>query len=311
MALIGCAAPTSVPLSSSVVPVSGVASGAFQVHEYALVEQSKDNPTHIEFQQRVPGVVAARRTGWPFSGSEETIEVPNQALAAFGYHLEANTTPPFSGYSLYRNSALIQRNIAKFWPISIQKPMNGSGQGDFLLSFETMDGEKLVASLSGIRPWPGQDQSLGNTPPVYFGNRIAFAESVGSEVSVYAGSDLLYTGPSATRGVHSLQTWGDSHWALELTGDVIVDGQDLNKTMGYDGAYGLQIIAGQPFYFFNRGGQVYLNYAGHELAYKYDQVVHDNLGSLAVFNPGGTGHIAWFYGLRDGVWYYVEVGVFE
>jgi hypothetical protein len=31
------------------------------------------------------------------------------------------------------------------------------------------------------------------------------------------------------------------------------------------------------------------------------------VGETSIFNPGSDGHIAWFYALRDGLWYYVEV----
>jgi hypothetical protein len=30
-----------------------------------------------------------------------------------------------------------------------------------------------------------------------------------------------------------------------------------------------------------------------------------------MFNNAGNEDMAWFYGLRDGTWYYVEIGAFE
>jgi hypothetical protein len=274
--LIGCAAPTSALLPSVVVPIDDDRMGSFQVHEYALVEQSIDNPNHVEFQQHVPAAVVARRIGWPFTRPEDAIQTPNLALAPFDFRLEVNPTPPFSGYALYHDHLLIQRDIAVFWPVSLQKAKDSDSESDFLLSFETMDGEKLVASMAGIHPWPGQDEPVGSPPPDYFGNQMAYAESVGSEFSIYAGSELLYNGASSDEGV-----------------------------------FGWQIIAGQPFYFYNRGDIIHLHFADQDLAYTYDQVVHNNSGPIAIFNPGGAGRIGWFYALRDGVWYYVEVGVFE
>jgi hypothetical protein len=292
--LMGCAVPNSDPFTSSIVPVSGKDSGSFQVHEYALVEQSTDNPNHVEFQERAPAAVAAQSIGWPFTRLEDAVQATNQALASFGYRLAANPSPPFSGYALYHNQTLVQRDIARFWPVSLQKANDDNGKSDFLLSFETLNGEKLVASTDGIRPWSGQDQSVGSTPPVYFGDQIVYAESVGSEIG--------FSGNLSDSEIQSLQTLDD---------DMNVNAHDLNLLEGYDSAFGWQEIAGQPFYFFNRGDLIHLNYAGRDLPYTYDQVVHNNSGKLAIFNPGGTLHIAWFYALRDGVWYYVEAGVFE
>ncbi len=268
--LIGCAAPVSSPLTSSLLPVTG-SDGSFQVHEYALVEESVDNPTHATFQQRVPPVVAARRAAWPFAPSEDPVKMPNQALAPFGYRLAPNPNPPFSGFALYHNGDLVKRDIARFWPVSIIGAKDGGS--DFMLTFETMEGERLAASISGIHAWSGGDQSAGSKQPAYQSQQLAFAGNPGSEAGINVGNVQVHNSP--------------------------------------DGSFDAQMIAGQPFYFYTRDGQVYLNDAGHDLAYTYDQVVHGNNGSTAIFNPGSTGQIAWFYALRDGLWYYVEVGLFR
>jgi len=282
IALVGCATPNSAPLSSSAVPVTGNPGGSIQVHEYSLIEQSADNPNHIEFQERVPVAVAARRAGWLFNRQEDAILAQNQALAAFGYRMASNPTPPFSGYALYHNGELIQRDVAQFWLVSLERAKDDEGWGGFLLIFETLDGERRVASPEGIRPWSGQDQTTVGSLPVDQDNRVAYAESVGSEVSVKTNPELLSSGA----------------------------GESLSKA-GNESIFGRQVIAGEPFYFFQRGGLIHLHYAGRNLAYKYDQVVHNNTGETAIFNPGGTGQITWFYALRDGVWYYVEFGVFR
>lgn len=266
--LIGCAAPVSTPLTSSLLPVTG-ADGSFQVHEYALVEESNDNPNHTSFAQRVPPVVAAQRAGWPFGSSGDTVKGQNQALAPFGYRLAPNPAPPFSGFALYHNTDLVKRDIARFWPVSI-KGTNGIGS-DFILSFETMQGERLEANVSGIHPWSEGDLSVGRQ--VYQNQPLAYAGNIGSEAAINVEDEPAHNIPS--------------------------------------GSFGSQNIAGQPFYLYTRGGQVHLNYAGRDLAYTYDQVVHGNTAGLTIFNPGGAGQIAWFYALRDGLWYYVEVGIFR
>lgn len=312
--ITGCATP---PSAYTLLPVTGKP-GAFQVHEYAIVEQSIDNPNHAEFQQRVQAIVSASQSGWHFPGQENSLEGPNRTLAPFGFHLTPNPTPPFSAYALYRDNVLVQRDIIHFWPVSTHE---GSDGNNFMLAFQTMKGDKLVASLDGIRPWPktanGADPNAA-TPPVFYGDQIAFAETNHDEITVYAGLGKLYSGaapqsvktgtPAHTSDLH---TWGKDHWALELAGDVIVDGVDLNANKNYQQVFNWQLINNQPFYFFTRGDIIRMNYAGEALPYTYDQVIHDQTGQTAMFNPGSNDQIVWFYALRDGLWYYVEAGLFN
>jgi hypothetical protein len=302
--MTGCAGP-----SALLLPVTG-APGQMQVQEYALVEESVDSPTHVTFQQRVPAAVAARRAGWHFPGLEDAVQGQNKLLAPFGYHLEANPTPPFSGFALYYNNGLLYRDIRQFWPVSLKD--NGD---DFLLPFQTMNGDKLVASSAGVKPWPGEGgKTVASAAPVYYGDQVAYAEISGSEINVYAGPSKLYSAPTTSASAPasgSLQSWGKNHWGLEVDGHLIVDGVDLNQADGYSEVLFFQVLNGQPLYFYTRGDQTFLNYAGHNLAYSYDKVIHNDQGSLSIFNPGSDGRVAWFYALRDGLWYYVEVGFFD
>ncbi len=269
--LISCSVPVAAPMSPAAIPVTG-SGGAFQVHEYALVEASTDNPSHVEFQQRAITVVTASRSPWSFLGAGDIFQAPNQAMAPYGYHLAANPTPPFSGFALYHGAQLVQRDIARFSPVSVKDTSNGDDRSDFTFPFVTISGKKFVANINGIQPLPGQDQTVSRIPN--YGNAIAYTNTVGSEAGL-------------------------------LTGTLLAD-EEIPP-----GAYGFQDVAGQPLYFYPGGDLVHLNYAGRDLAYTYDRVIHDNTGSLAIFNPGGTGQISWFYALRDGLWYYVEAGVFN
>ena len=54
-----------------------------------------------------------------------------------------------------------------------------------------------------------------------------------------------------------------------------------------------------------------VSYSGQVLPYTYDEVVHDRCFEPAAFNVSGNAHMVWFHGLRDGLWHYVEIGVYE
>lgn len=300
--LSGCQAAANSPLGST----------GFEVKEYAIIEQSSDNPTHPEFQQRVQHVLGSQQTKWLFLDLQDPTRAPNEALSPFGYHLQTNPTPPFSAYALYHNDHLIARDITRFWPVSV-KASSSAAASDFLLAFETVDGQKLVASVDGLRRWPALASAGDSTsPPVYFGDLIAYAQTNASAVNIYAGSGLLYSGeaPSGSAVPSDLHTWAKTHWAVEVNGHAIEDGRDLNLTHHYDSVFQWHVLNDQPFYFYTKSGQTHINYAGKDLPFVYDQVVHGG-DSLPMFNPGDNGHIVWFYALRDGVWYYVEAGNFQ
>jgi hypothetical protein len=312
--LIGCAAP---PSAQMLVPVTGtqLEHSGFKINEYPLIEQSADNPTHAGFQDRVPRAVKTIRGSWNFPLPENAVQAPNKILTAFGYELKTNPSPPFSGYALYQGGIEIQRDIAHFWPVSLKQA--GSAQvEDFLLAFETMTGERLIASTSGISPWPGQESVTSGTPPVFYQGEIAYAHTSGDMVSVIAGSDVLYAGMNSSGALpRGLVAWhqptGETHWALEIGGRVILDGQDFNQSAGYEEVFYWQVINGQPFYFFIRDGRTYLNFAGVTQPFFYDMVVSNGLGEASIYNPGSNERMVWFYALRDGLWYYVEAGLLE
>lgn len=313
--LAGCA-PAAAAVTT-LVPTMSQQSGngpSINFTEIALVEQSTDNPTHVDFQNRVVQAMTARQSGWHLPGPQEAMDTANRALAPFGYDLAVNPNPPFSSYALYHGDQIIQSDIARFWPVSVK-----NGGGDFLLAYQTTAGNQWIASRAGLQAWPSTSQ---NTPPVYYGNEIAYAATGSGAVSVYAGGGTIYSGeeiPNTAQGtdVRNFVTWSSTsgadavvdHWALEMDHDIILDGQDLVKAKGYSQAFGLFILNGQPLYFYVKNGLTHINYAGKNAPYAYDVVVHQNSGATAIFNPGGNENTVWFYALRDGVWYYVEAGV--
>lgn len=292
----GCAAGCAPALAS--LPVSGQASG-FQVHEYALIEQSTDNPTHARFEERVPAAVAAARAGMQFpgdarSGDDSALAQANDILAPFGYHLAPNQAPPFSAYTLYSGEDEIQTNIAQFWAVSRLGSPQATANADFLLPFVTMDGQRLAASTQGIHPWSDQGSATGPS--------LVYADTGASEAGGVGGLAKVRAAAPPKAATANQVVTQNQH--------VIVNGVDLNKVSASDDVFNWQIVNGQPLYFYARNGVIHLNYAGSDLPYTYDRVIHGNQGDTAIFNPGKNARMVWFYALRDGLWYYIEAGNF-
>jgi hypothetical protein len=118
----------------------------------------------------------------------------------------------------------------------------------------------------------------------------------------------------------------DSHWALEAAkisltqkensitvnavGRIVVDGQILNESLGYDEAFDFQTLNGRPFYFFKRNGKVGASFDGVEIPLDYDKVPHYGCCSAAELNPRKYQDTVEFFATRDNNWYFVEIGVF-
>ena len=67
-------------------------------------------------------------------------------------------------------------------------------------------------------------------------------------------------------------------------------------------------LNGKPVEFVIENGVSRLRYNGSDLPFTYDRIITDAQGEAAQFNPGSSAHVLWFYALRDGLWYYVEIG---
>jgi hypothetical protein len=123
-----------------------------QVQEYPIVEQSKDNPNHISFQDRAQKAVATQQPDWFTPSHQESLAEPNRLLANYGYQLRINSTPPFSTYSLYYEDQRIEEDIQQFDPViahqsSAQDPTSAD---PYILMYETVQGQRKQVSFHGI-----------------------------------------------------------------------------------------------------------------------------------------------------------------
>lgn len=115
----------------------------------------------------------------------------------------------------------------------------------------------------------------------------------------------------------------DAHWVLEtvrvtthsegnletadVVGQISVDGVLLNDRPGYSELFGFQTIAGRPFYFYNRDGQIGFSYDGVETALDYDRIPHYGCCSAAILNPQSWNGGVAFLGRRGDTRYYVII----
>lgn len=103
-------------------------------------------------------------------------------------------------------------------------------------------------------------------------------------------------------------TLDDNLLYSESIGQVYRDGVNLNQQSGYEEIFGYQLLGGKPFFFYKLDGEIHLSYDGEELPVWYDDVRHHRCCSAGVLNPTQAANWVGFWGTRDGVWYYTEIG---
>ena len=72
-----------------------------------------------------------------------------------------------------------------------------------------------------------------------------------------------------------------------------------------------QEMDGKALALYHRDRLVHLSFDGKPLPFTYDAVMYAGGPESAMYNPGASGKLMWFYALRDGLWYYVEAGMME
>ena len=85
----------------------------------------------------------------------------------------------------------------------------------------------------------------------------------------------------------------------------------MNALKGYDEAFGFQLLAGKPFYFYLRNGHVGYSYDGKEMELDYDEVPHYRCCGESVLNPVQARNMVAFFAVREKTWFYDELGAFD
>ena len=296
------AAPTEVPGPKA------FALGDLVVEEYPVVSKDLDTPNHFEFNQRILPAVLERREIWRGRIPERRADAAKQALARFGYRLELKAELPGLHYDLYQGDTLVKADISTVWPISV-----AASGSDFALLVEDDQGRSLLITRGATQPW--DTARHGFIAPVLVGLDLVSVEAAanGQDWIVRRGDQTVYTVRDkpigAANPLKGLWSWS-GHWLLEVDGQVIIDGKSLNEELGYQEVFAWQLLNGQPFYLFRKDGRIGVSYAGQTLAPRYDEVIHYRCCEPAAFNVAGNGTMVWGYALRNGLWYYVEMGVY-
>lgn len=289
------------------------------VEETAIVAADIIVPYRIEYWDYLGEEILARIEGLRSHSDQQQLARNNEALAPFGFRLESHFDEEWHAtfYDLYKDGQVepVLANLWHIWPVSVS-----ASRTDFVLPAENAPNTQPTYLL--IRPDTVEDwYAVTNNmmPPGFVGDQLAMAVTLSSDLPNFAyevqlDGQAVYSGEGQIESTYELLrgfcTW-DGHWALEANDHVILDGQDLGESLGYDAVFDFHILHGQPFYFFEQEGLIRLSYAGETLPNVYHEVVHHQCCEASAFNVEAHANVLWFHARVDDIWSFVEAGVYD
>jgi hypothetical protein len=171
-----------------------------------------------------------------------------------------------------------------------------------LISVVINEEDRLIASESFASPEEG-------TVTLRRNNEIIFEVDIGEGSTVTNLRGLwVEDGDWVLEVAHVSSTKKDNTVHLEITGQVYRNGVNLNDLYGYEEIFGYQHLDDKPFYFYKLDGKIHLSYDGKDLPLWYDKVWHYGCCSIGALNPITASNWIGFWGIRDDVRYYTEIG---
>ncbi|RJQ41586.1 MAG: hypothetical protein C4545_06595 [Anaerolineaceae bacterium] len=278
------------------------------VEEYEIVDTNTDSPTHFEFLQRITLDITEKRARWKNLAPDLAVQDINAVLTKYGYTIEHDPMLSSYTYRLFKGYTIL---LDAAYPLGYAT--ENQDQRDFALMLQTYDGTTYLLQKAGLEKW--QSDEGFSYAPIYYQDDLIYPVIASTiQITSESGQTIYETSlPSnpVMNPIQTFQAW-NGHWILEKEGELIIDGESLNKELGFQEIFNWQIIQGEPLFFFQeeKDGPYSMMYAGQQLDHKYDSIVHYQCCEPAAFNPAGNTYMVWFYASRDGKWYYVEAGVY-
>ena len=123
--------------------------------------------------------------------------------------------------------------------------------------------------------------------------------------------DIIARGSSAVGVFQTAFAWKDDY-VIEFIDLVYVNCINQNEELGYSAIFHYRILDDRVLYFYRDEKDVYrLSYNGQMLSNVYDDIIRYSCCDFTTLSPRNSELMVWFYGQRDGQWYYVEAGLFE
>jgi len=97
----------------------------------------------------------------------------------------------------------------------------------------------------------------------------------------------------------------------DAVGHLVENGILINEQNSFDEIFGFQLLRGKPFYFFDKNGLIGVSFDEQATVLGYEEIPHFGCCSASLLNPDQAQNMVTFFARKDGIWYYVEIGVYE
>ncbi len=308
-------APIATPLPTELLPTPSLLTtraGDLTIEEYTVVSVLIDTPNHFEFKSRIPAEFFTRRQQFRAPSLAVRMIEANALMAAMNWRFAQSSAPAalVDTFDVYQDDRLVKADFQfqAFSPVQV----NASGK-DFMTILTDSNGATWLLQGSGLTTWDNAHHLF--TSPVFVGDDVVNLETVEtntSQVSVARAGKSVFTLTLDTTKNSPHFTLGSlgGQWILNVNGLLFQDGRLVNKDLGYDEIFAWQLLAGKPFYFFAQSSKVGIAYNDTVLPIGYDDVIRDTCCEQSAFNATGNSSMAWFYAIKNGLWQYVEIGIF-
>jgi hypothetical protein len=276
------------------------------IEEYAVGSSEVGSWNTIQIDYPLLEQALEKRAPWrdaPESFKDRRLRESNQLLKPFDYSIKRVVDTESETYSIYQGEQLILDRVSTFYPPSV----NASGD-DFILVADVISGGFQEVGMNRLIPL---DMHPLHIPPVFHGDEYLTVSWDFDQDQLLVEKDrkriYAYSAHSPAPWMKRLWSW-EGHWMLEIDGFLIQDGENQNEVLDYEEIFGWQLLDGKPIYFFRKGPRLGVSYDGQILPVFYEFIPHYACCEIGYYNPAGNERMAWFYGWREGTWYYVEIG---
>ncbi len=308
----GTAIPSAVPEAAFVPGPAGLS-----IEIYTLSGQPQLEPLTFSPLLGTQAEIEARHQDIRDQNLPRRVAAANLALYPFKYRLEAHYGTQANESTTYQvfksGDALFTKQVFDFSQIWVN-----SDRSDFWMLVEAADGMYMLRRNS-VTKWTGSF-ALG-----VLGNDLVYVDEKSANPNnpnmvVKRGDQILLDTP----GMFPLPVplfgnlWSDGqHWAVEIyhphpntvfegDGEVFIDGQSQNQAHGYQQTFSFASLGGQPFYFYQQGDKIGIDYAGQTVPLGFDEIEHYLCCSAGALNPVRYDRMVDFFARRGGTWYFVE-----
>ncbi|MBI5965160.1 MAG: hypothetical protein HY863_16905 [Chloroflexi bacterium] len=286
------------------------------ITEYALPPEAQVGPGEKMLVEFVPDDMlpdwAAYIANSPTSTPKPVIE--NQ-LKSLGYELRVvNSDPNNYKQQLFRDNRVLFDKIFRISDIYKFSTESGSITTFIVTTFNKIgysDFNSYIIQNDVISEWEYNHQDPGFEPILYQGEVLWLkaSEDFDHIQVINSNQDVVYAFAVYTEPLNSTNSFGiwNEHWVLAARDFLILDGENLNKKLGFQEIFSWSLMDNKPVYFFRKGPRIGLSYDGNILPLEYQEVAHHYCCGFTVNNPYIVNGSAHFFGKRNGVWYYVVV----